>query len=108
MQIKIADRLDWITKSVAARDLSDGHYDPRTGHLLLLSDQSRSITELDGKGRFVSIRSLLGAFSDLQNSAPQPEGLTMDRDGNLYVVSEPNLFYKFSKMPKQSVEEIRP
>ncbi|KPZ04822.1 SdiA-regulated [Pseudomonas syringae pv. aptata] len=100
LQIKIADRLDWITKSVAARDLSDGYYDPRTGHLLLLSDQSHSVTELDSKGRFVSIRSLLGTFSDLKHSAPQPEGLTMDRAGNLYVVSEPNLFYKFSKVPE--------
>lgn len=99
LQIKVVDRLDWITESVATRDLSDGHYDQRTGHLLLLSDQSRSITELDGNGRFVSIRSLTNAFSDLRNSAPQPEGLTMDQDGNLYVVSEPNLFYKFSKAP---------
>lgn len=51
-------------------------------------------------GRFVSLRSLQGGLSDLRHSAPPPEGMTMDRDGNLYVVSEPNLFYKFSKTPK--------
>jgi uncharacterized protein YjiK len=102
LQIKVTDRQDWITQSVAARDLSDGYYDSRTGHLLVLSDQSRSITELDREGRFVSVRSLLGGFSDLRRNAPQPEGMTMDRDGNLYVVSEPNLFYKFSKAPKQA------
>ncbi|WP_205980425.1 SdiA-regulated domain-containing protein, partial [Pseudomonas viridiflava] len=27
LQIKVVDRLDWITESVATRDLSDGHYD---------------------------------------------------------------------------------
>ncbi|KFE56799.1 SdiA-regulated domain-containing protein [Pseudomonas syringae] len=100
LQIRVVDRQDWVTKSVATRDLSDGYYDPRTGHLLLLSDQSLSITEMDSNGRFVSIRSLQGGLSDLRHSAPQPEGMTMDRDGNLYVVSEPNLFYKFSKTPK--------
>lgn len=97
LQIKITDRIDWVEHNVFARDLSDGYYDPRTGNLLLLSDQSRSITELDRDGRFVSFRSLLGGISGLRHSAPQPEGITMDRDGNLYVVSEPNLFYKLSK-----------
>ncbi|WP_425313525.1 SdiA-regulated domain-containing protein [Pseudomonas putida] len=100
LQIKVIDRQDWIDNSVYARDLSDGYYDPRTGHLLILSDQSRSITELDASGKFVSVRSLVGALSDLQHSAPQPEGMTMDRDGNLYVVSEPNLFYKFTRQPR--------
>ncbi|MCO8163335.1 SdiA-regulated domain-containing protein [Pseudomonas sp. 21LCFQ010] len=104
LQIKVIDRLEWVTESVASRDLSDGYYDPVTGHLLLLSDQSRSITELDGNGRFISMKSLTAGFSGLKNSAPQPEGLTMDRDGNLYVVSEPNLFYKFSRVSKHPVE----
>lgn len=104
LQIKVTDRLEWVTDNVAARDLSDGYYDPATGHLLLLSDQSRSITELDGNGRFVSVKSLLAGLSGLKDSAPQPEGMTMDREGNLYVVSEPNLFYKFSRAAKHSAE----
>ncbi len=97
LQIKVTDRIDWVNKSVFSLDLSDGYYDSRTGHLLLLSEQSQSITELDQEGRFVSFRSLIGGISDLRRSPPQAEGMTMDREGNLYVVSEPNLFYKFSK-----------
>lgn len=97
LRLTVSDRRDWVKRSVFATDLSDGHYDPRTGHLLVLSDQSRNITELDNEGRFVSILSLRGGFSGLARTAPQPEGMTMDDAGNLYVVSEPNLFYRLQK-----------
>lgn len=97
LRLTVSDRRDWVKRSVFATDLSDGHYDPRTGHLLVLSDQSRNITELDGDGRFVSILSLRAGLSGLARTAPQPEGMTMDNAGNLYIVSEPNLFYKFQK-----------
>lgn len=97
LQLTVSDRRDWVRRSIYATDLSDGYYDPRTGHLLVLSDQSKNITELDADGRFVSIRSLRAWFGGLRHDAPQPEGMTMDSAGNLYVVSEPNLFYRFSK-----------
>ncbi|WP_449430490.1 SdiA-regulated domain-containing protein [Pseudomonas putida] len=97
LRITVSDRRDWVKRSVFATDLSDGYYDPRTGHLLLLSDQSKNITELDGDGRFVSIRSLRAGLGGLNRDAPQPEGMTMDSDGNLYVVSEPNLFYMLKR-----------
>ncbi len=45
----------------------------------------------------VSFRTFVGWLSDLEKSAPQPEGVTLDNAGNLYVVSEPNLFYAFRK-----------
>ncbi|MDF9619186.1 SdiA-regulated domain-containing protein [Pseudomonas entomophila] len=97
LHLTVSDRRDWVKRSIFATDLSDGYYDPRTGHLLVLSDQSKNITELDGEGRFVSIRSLRAGIGGLRNNAPQPEGMTMDSDGNLYVVSEPNLFYLLKK-----------
>lgn len=97
LKIKVADLTSWVDRSVFARDLSDGYYDATTGHMLILSDQSKSITELDRDGNFVSIRSLRGGITEMKDSAPQAEGMTMDGDGNLYVVSEPNLFYQFKK-----------
>lgn len=97
LHLTINDRRDWVKRSVFATDLSDGYYDPRTGHLLVLSDQSKNITELNSNGRFVSIRSLRAGIGGLGRDAPQPEGMTMDSTGNLYIVSEPNLFYRFSK-----------
>ncbi|WP_053214826.1 SdiA-regulated domain-containing protein [Pseudomonas sp. Q12-87] len=79
------------------RDLSSLQYDERSGHLLALSDESRLIIELDINGRPISTLSLSKGRQGLQKTVPQPEGLAMDDDGNLYLVSEPNLFYVFKK-----------
>lgn len=95
MQLAIHDRSAWIADQVFATDLSDIHFDAQTGHLILLSDESRLLMELSGEGEMISYRSLNGMFSDVRHSAPHPEGVTIDNDGILYVVSEPNLFYSF-------------
>lgn len=97
LQLRINDLTHWIDQKVFATDLSAVHFDPVTGHLAILSDESKLLVELSGEGKFVSFRTFLGGFSDLKKTAPQAEGVTMDRDGNLYMVSEPNLFYMFSK-----------
>ncbi|WP_339481376.1 MULTISPECIES: SdiA-regulated domain-containing protein [unclassified Pseudomonas] len=79
------------------RDLSSLQYDERSGHLLALSEESRLIIELDIDGRPLSTLSLSKGRQGLQKNVPQAEGLAMDDDGNLYLVSEPNLFYVFKK-----------
>ncbi|MCG4452154.1 SdiA-regulated domain-containing protein [Pseudomonas sp. MMS21-TM103] len=94
--LQVIDREEWI-KNVFATDLSSVHYDEQTGHLALLSDESKLLMELDGQGKLISFRSLLGGFAGLQDSVPQGEGMTLDDRGNLYLVSEPNLFYKFER-----------
>lgn len=80
-------------------DLSSLAIDPRTGHLLALSDESRMLLELGDDGAPLSALSLEAGRNGLQSSVPQAEGVAMDSDGNIYVISEPNLFYKFSKTP---------
>nr|BFE92363.1 hypothetical protein GCM10020185_28990 [Pseudomonas brassicacearum subsp. brassicacearum] len=40
---------------------------------------------------------LLGGFNGLKDTIPRAEGVTVDEAGNLYMVSEPNLFYRFEK-----------
>ncbi|MDH4612648.1 SdiA-regulated domain-containing protein [Pseudomonas sp. BN102] len=97
MQIKIRDLTSWIDDKVFATDLSDIHFDPKTKHLVILSDESKLMVEMTTEGELVSFRNLVGWLSELKQSAPQPEGVTLDKDGNLYVVSEPNLFYAFRK-----------
>ena len=79
------------------RDLSSLQYDERSGHLLALSDESRLILELDVDGRPLSTMSISGGRQGLKKTVPQAEGIAMDDDGTLYMVSEPNLFYVFKK-----------
>ena len=79
------------------RDLSSLQYDERSGHLLALSDESHLILELDVDGRPLSTMSLIKGRQGLQKTVPQAEGIAMDDDGRLYLVSEPNLFYVFKK-----------
>lgn len=79
------------------RDLSSLQYDERSGHLLALSDESRLILELDVGGRPLSTMSLIKGRQGLKKTVPQAEGIAMDDDGTLYLVSEPNLFYVFKK-----------
>jgi uncharacterized protein YjiK len=79
------------------RDLSSLQFDERTGHLLALSDESRLVLELNVDGQPISSLSLLGGRNGLKRSVPQGEGIAMDNQGALYLVSEPNLFYRFNK-----------
>jgi len=79
------------------RDLSSLAIDQRTGHLLVLSDESRMLLELDEDGNPVSFISLTMGFNGLTRSIKQAEGVAMDAQGTIYIVSEPNLFYVFKK-----------
>lgn len=87
-------------KYLPLTDLSSLHYEVNTGHLLALSDESEMIVELDMEGNLISSFTLRAGNQGLRKTVPQAEGVSMDDEGNLYVISEPNLFYKFSK--KQS------
>ena len=79
------------------RDLSSLQYDEHSGHLLALSDESKLLIELDVEGRPISTLSLKKGRHGLKKSVPQAEGVAMDDEGTVYVVSEPNLFYVFKK-----------
>ena len=79
------------------RDLSSLQFDERTGHLLALSDESQLLLELDLEGQPISTLSLKKGKQGLTQSVPQAEGVAMDDEGTIYVVSEPNLFYVFKK-----------
>ena len=79
------------------RDLSSLQFDERSGHLLALSDESKLLLELNVEGRPISALSLKKGRHGLKESVPQAEGVAMDDEGTLYVVSEPNLFYVFKK-----------
>ncbi|MFB4392825.1 MULTISPECIES: SdiA-regulated domain-containing protein [unclassified Pseudomonas] len=85
------------SSALEVRNLSGLTIDPRTGHLLVLSADSNLLLELNERGEQVSFMTLLGGFNGLASRVPRAEGVAMDDKGNLYVVSEPDLFYRFKK-----------
>ena len=84
------------------RNLSALSIDPRTGHTLVLSADSHMLLELDELGEQVSFMTLLRGFNGLKNTIPRAEGVAIDEQGALYMVSEPNLFYRFEKTGKST------
>jgi uncharacterized protein YjiK len=87
--------LDW-----AMRDLSAIHFLSNSGHTLILSDESKLLKEFDENAKPLGAMALWQGFHGLKDSIPQPEGVTVDHDQNIYIISEPNLFYVFK--PKKS------
>ena len=85
--------------NLGMRDISSLSIDARTGHALVLSDESRMLLELDRSGQPVSFLSLIGGLNGLEHGIEQAEGVAMDEEGNIYIVAEPNLFYVISKEP---------
>jgi len=86
-------------RELVVHDLSSLDFDSGSGNLLALSDESRLLLELDHSGRPISSLSLRGGGrSGLKRSVPQAEGVATDDMGNIYLVSEPNLFYLFRKI----------
>ena len=96
-KVLTGDKLKLASHALDMRNLSALAIDPRTGHMLVLSAESHLLLELDKQGEQVSFITLLRGFNGLKNTIPRAEGVAMDEAGTLYVVSEPNLFYRFEK-----------
>lgn len=78
-------------------DLASIEVDPRTGNLLLLGEESSVLYEYTRAGEPVGMMPLWARRSGLVDAIGQPEGVAMDEAGTLYIVAEPNLFYRFEK-----------
>ncbi|MGW8463616.1 SdiA-regulated domain-containing protein [Pseudomonas sp. CLCA07] len=96
-RVLTGDKLKLASHALDMRNLSALAIDPRTGHMLVLSAESHLLMELDKKGEQVSFIALLSGFNGLKKTIPRAEGVAMDEAGTLYMVSEPNLFYRFEK-----------
>lgn len=85
------------SEQLMMRNVSALSIDPRTGHTLVLSAESHLLLELDEKGEPVSFISLLGGLNGLHDKIPRAEGVAIDEQGTIYMVSEPDLFYVFKR-----------
>ena len=92
---------EWASSSAASlfmSDLSSLTLHEPTGQLLLLSDESALIVAYGPDGKPISMLPLWRGFHGLRSKVPQPEGLAVGPDGAIYVLSEPNLFYRFERV----------
>lgn len=94
--ISISSEPSLPAESLFMSDLSSLIADSRSGHLLLLSDESHMVVEYSAEGKPLSLLGLWRGMSGLSRTVPQAEGLTVDSQRRIYVVSEPNLFYRFT------------
>jgi uncharacterized protein YjiK len=76
-------------------DLSDTYFDPSTGWLWLLSHESQLATAFDSQGKRVTEVKLKKGHHGLHEDVEQAEGIVRDRQGTLYICSEPNQIYRF-------------
>jgi uncharacterized protein YjiK len=76
-------------------DLSSVTVHDPTGNMVLLSDMSSVLAEYAPDGAPVSLMTLWAGWHGLKGSVPQAEGVAIGPDGAVYIVSEPNLFYRF-------------
>ena len=83
---------------VPSTDLASIEVDPRSGNLLLLGEESSVLYEYTRAGELLGMMPLWAGLSGLDESIGQPEGVAIDAAGTLYIVAEPNLFYRFERV----------
>ena len=76
-------------------DLSSVTVHDPTGNMVLLSDMSSVLAEYAPDGAPISLLTLWSGWHGLTAKVPQAEGVAIGPDGAVYIVSEPNLFYRF-------------
>jgi len=99
--LRIRDRSSLLANLRPSDDLSSVEVDPHSGHLLLLSERGQRLTEVRRDGSVAGVRHFGGVLGE-ETPMPRPEGVTMAPDRSLFVVSEPNLFYRFAPVTMTS------
>jgi len=92
---------EWKSSEAAAQfmaDLSAVAYDKRTRNLLVLSDETAVILEYAPDASPAGMMLLWRGFHGLSKGVPQAEGMAIGEDGTIYLLSEPNLFYRFERV----------
>jgi uncharacterized protein YjiK len=77
-------------------DISGLHFVEQSQQLLVLSHESRELLAIDFAGRIHSRFDLDPSFFGFNRQVEQPEGVTMDDQGLVYIVGEPNILLVLS------------
>ena len=78
-----------------AGDVSSISFNESRDSMTMLSHESRRVYRFDHQGIPRLILQLEKGRHGLRQSVSQPEGLAFGPDGSMYVVAEPNLFFRF-------------
>lgn len=90
----------WDLEKINIGDASDICFDPRTGHLLILSQESRCITECTISGKELGRFSLEEGHHHMKRDFRKPEGITIDpKTGRIFTCGEKDELYIFG--PKE-------
>jgi uncharacterized protein YjiK len=87
----------WNSDAMGLRDLTGMQFHPETETLLIASDESKEVVETTLSGEVVSRLRLRSGYGGLSNDIEQAEGVTVDDQGTIYIVSEPNILYVYKK-----------
>ncbi len=96
-QVKISEWKSPRASTLFMTDLSSLTFHEPTGNILLLSDESALIVEYTEEGTPVSVLPMWRGRHGLSQRVPQAEGLAIGPNGDIFVLSEPNLFYRFER-----------
>ncbi|WP_193431933.1 SdiA-regulated domain-containing protein, partial [Salmonella enterica] len=83
--------LPWFLK-----DISGLHYDRKNRRLYVLSHESALVMVSDPEGGW-RVMPLRRGHGGLERDIPQAEGIASDGRNSLWIVSEPDRFYRFSR-----------
>ncbi len=104
VNISIPWDIEAVNSSIS--DLSGVFFEPNSRRLLVLSHESFSLSEFGLAGQHFSRMKLKRSNHALLDSIPQAEGVTLAADGSLYIVSEPNLLYRFKNKASKTPGEV--
>lgn len=93
----ISISIPWDMEAASSKmdDLSGLFFTPQSRRLLVLSHESFTLSEFGLAGEHFSDMDLRRSNHTLSDTISQAEGVTMTADGSLYIISEPNLLYRF-------------